>query len=222
MANMESGYSILIIEDELSVGQCMATILEREGFDVRIAADGPTGLAFIRDKRPDLILCDILMPGMDGYEFHATVSRELQYADILFVFVSALCDPLQVRKGMLAGADDYLTKPFAAGELVQAVVSRLRRGKMLQQRSQPTFLVTEGHLTLLRQVTRRERQILLLVAQGVTSKEIADQLCISHRTVEVHRTRLMQKLGASNAVALSHWALIIEQLGYPKEIREAG
>lgn len=212
---MDSRYSILIVEDDPLLAGSMALCLEMEGFGVRVASDGLSGLALARQQRPDLILCDILMPGMDGYGFHAALAAEPDLADILFIFVTALSDPRQVRQGMLAGADDYLAKPFTAKELVAAVATRLRRGLVLQGRGAAVRCrASAAHLGLLQQVTRRERQILLLVAQGATSKEIADQLFISPRTVEVHRTRLMKKLGVANAVALSHWAVTMEQLGH--------
>jgi len=219
---MDCQYSILIVEDDSLLASSMALILEMEGFEVRVAGDGATGLALVRQQRPDLILCDILMPGMDGYGFHAALIAEPNLADILFIFVTALSDPLQVRRGMLAGADDYLAKPFSSQELVAAVAARLRRVQILQGRASAVRCrVSAEHLGLLQQLTRRERQILFLVAQGATSKEIADQLFISPRTVEVHRTRLMKKLGVANAVALSHWAVTAEQLGHLWEPKAA-
>ena len=207
--------SILIIEDDSQLGSNMALILRMEGFEVRVAADGFSGLTLIRKKRPDLILCDILMPGMDGYAFHEAVHSLPHLARIPFLFVSALNEPAQVRKGMLAGADDYLTKPFSAEDLLAAVSARLQRFATLRSTPKARGATTE-QVARLRQITRREREILLLVARGGTSREIAEGLFISTKTIEVHRARLMKKLGAANAASLAFWAALAEQVDQPK------
>jgi len=190
----------------------MACILNMEGFDVRVAADGLSGLAMIRKKQPDLILCDILMPRMDGYAFHEALRNLPHLAKIPFIYVSALNEHAQVRKGMLAGADDYLTKPFSAEELLAAVGARLNRFETIRPASRARVKATAEQTARLRQITPREREILLLVAKGLTSREIGDTLFISYKTVEVHRARLMKKLGAANAVSLSYWAGLAEQM----------
>jgi DNA-binding NarL/FixJ family response regulator len=206
--------SILIVEDDALLSNNMALILKMEGYEVRVAADGLAGLALIRKKRPDLILCDILMPGMDGFTFHEAVSAFSHLAKIPFLFISALNEPAQIRKGMNAGADDYLTKPFTAQELHAAVTTRLQRFAALRTVSKSRNL-TEEQMARLRQITPREREILALVAKGGTSREIAEILFISFKTVEVHRARLMKKLGTANAAALASWAGLAEQMQWP-------
>jgi DNA-binding NarL/FixJ family response regulator len=207
--------SILIIEDDSQLGRNMALMLKMEGFEVRVAADGFAGLTLIRKKRPDLILCDILMPGMDGYAFHDAVHSLPHLNKIPFLFVSALNEPDQVRKGMLAGADDYLTKPFTAQSLLAAVNIRLHRFATLRPTPKGQGATAE-QAARLRQITQREREILLLVAQGSTSREIAEGLFISRKTVDVHRARLMRKLGAANAASLAFWASLAEQTDQSK------
>jgi DNA-binding NarL/FixJ family response regulator len=205
MSGSSTKASLLVIEDDPLLSSNMALMLTMEGFEVRVAADGWAGLVMIRKKRPDLILCDILMPGMDGYAFHEAVNHSSALARIPFLFVSALNEPDQIRKGMTAGADDYLTKPFTAEALLAAVTSRLQRFALL--RSGPKGRgPTEEQVDRLRQITPREREILHLVARGNTSRDIAEKLFISPKTVEVHRSRLMRKLGVANAAALSAWA----------------
>lgn len=200
---------ILIVEDDSQLGQNMALILKMEGFEVRVAANGLAGLTLIRKKRPDLILCDILMPGMDGYAFHQAVNALSHLAGIPFLFVSALNEPDQIRKGMLAGADDYLTKPFSAENLLAAVTARLQRFATLNSPNKGRGATAEQAARLHR-ITHRERQILLLVARGCTSREIAEELFISAKTVEVHRAQLLRKLGAANAASLAFWAALVE------------
>src|SRR6185369_1307924 len=97
-------YSILIIEDDPSICCNMELILRMEGFDVRTAGDGQSGIAAVREKRPDLILCDIMMPEMDGHVLLETLKNDRDRADIPFIFVTALGERADVRRGMAAGA----------------------------------------------------------------------------------------------------------------------
>jgi DNA-binding NarL/FixJ family response regulator len=203
-------YSILIIEDDTQYRNSMELILKLEGFDVSTADTGIAGIARVREKRPDLILCDIIMPGMDGHTVLELLQGETTLADIPFIFVTALNSRAEVRRSMSEGADDYLTKPFSADELVAAVVGRLRKfEKIRMHNTKPAF--QEAQAILRQHVTGREREILLLVGSGATSKQIADCLGIRPNTVEVHRSNLMRKLNAANAAILARWAFIAEQ-----------
>lgn len=204
-------YSILIVEDDASYCRMMEITLCSEGFDVRTAGDGQSGIAQVRAKRPDLILCDILMPEMDGHMMLEALKREGAYEHIPFIFVTALDDRADVRRGMSAGADDYLTKPFSAEELVAAITGRLHRIESFRLHNVAAAFQKE-HAVLREQITERELEVLLMVGHGVTSKQIADRLGISFKTVEVHRSHLMKKLNAANAANLARWAFIAEQM----------
>lgn len=205
-----SMYSILIVEDDPLLTTNMEVILEMEGYVVHKAGDGISGLAMVHEQRPNLILCDILMPGMDGHAFFEAIKTLPESADTAFIFISALSDHSHMRRGMLAGVDDYLVKPFSTDELLATVSTQVRKLKSLNQQK-ALFDVSPEKVTLLQQISKREREILLLVGRGVTSKNIADQLCISPRTVDVHRYRLMKKLDVTNAVQLAKWAEIAEK-----------
>jgi DNA-binding NarL/FixJ family response regulator len=207
--------SLLIVEDDAELANNMALILKMEGFDVRVASDGRAGLSMLSHKRPDLILCDILMPEMDGYAFREAVQNMPVVSKIPFLFISALAEPREVRKGMLVGADDYLTKPCSAEDLIAAVNTRLKRFNTIRPPQKKRSRMTAEQRRRLLQTTPREREILHCVAQGSTSKQIAQQLFISYKTVEVHRLHLMRKLGVTNAASLSFWAGLAEQLGEP-------
>lgn len=204
-------YSILIIEDDPSICSNMELILHMEGFDVRTAANGVSGLARVREKCPDLVLCDILMPEMDGHTVLEVLRKEGALTDIPFIFVTALGERSDVRRGMSAGADDYLSKPFSAEELISAVTGRLHRLELLRMRSSNTAFKKE-HNILRQQVSSREMEVLLLVGTGATSKDIAEHLGISLRTVEAHRSNLMNKLEVTNAAMLARWAVIAEHM----------
>jgi len=204
-------YAILIIEDDVVCKKMMETILRIEGFHVSSASDGQAGLALIAEHRPDLILCDIMMPNMDGHSVLSNLRTDTVCADIPFIFVTAMGERSEVRRGMSAGADDYLSKPFSAEELLATVTGRLSRREALRNLPQQASL-QEEFAFLEQQTTVREREVLHLVGCGVTSKEIALQLGITPRTVNAHRTNLMNKLGAANAALLARWAVIAEQM----------
>ena len=204
-------YSILIIEDDPSICSNMELILRMEGFDVRSATDGVSGLESVCEKRPDLVLCDILMPEMDGYGVLDALKNEGTLTDIPFIFVTALGERADLRRGMSAGADDYLSKPFTADELVTAVTGRLSSFEAKRLHSAKIAFKKE-HAFLRQRVTARELEVLLLVGTGATSREIAERLGISLRTAEVHRSNLMSKLEAANAATLARWAVIAEQM----------
>ncbi|MEI6209448.1 MAG: response regulator transcription factor [Desulfuromonadales bacterium] len=200
---------IQIIEDDASCRNSTALVLRLEGFEVRTAEDAETGIAMIRERRPDLILCDIMMPGMNGHSVLELLKSDRSVSEIPFIFMTALGDRADVRKGMSEGADDYLSKPFSSEELVAAVVGRLHRFEIIRQRGDRSVLQDElAYLT--RQTTGREREILALVGLGFTSKEIAKQLKINKNTVDVHRANLMKKLDVPNAANLARWAVISE------------
>ncbi|KAB2927908.1 MAG: response regulator transcription factor [Leptonema illini] len=205
-----SHLTILIVEDDPALSGNVALILRMEGFRVISAVNGAEGLAAIRSWRPDLILCDILMPEVDGFAFHQAVSANEELAGIPFIFISALNDLDHLRKGMQAGADDYLCKPFSAEQLVAAVTARLQRfAKLAASAEKPT--IDAAQLRALRSVSHRELQVLQMVAKGMTTRQIAELLDISPKTVEVHRSRLMKKLEATNAAILVHWAVLADQ-----------
>ena len=128
---------ILIIEDNEDVRENTADLLHLAGYDVASAADGHSGLRRIQDFKPDVILCDIMMQGMDGYQVLEAVLREPETAHIPFIFLTAKTEKTDIRKGMNLGADDYLTKPFEEEELLEAIRSRLRKHDFLRQEFSP-------------------------------------------------------------------------------------
>ena len=202
--------TILVVEDDPDLIGNVALILRLEGFEVVTAASGAAGLAALRRQRPDLILCDILMPEIDGFAFHHAVISDAAFAGIPFIFISALNDLDNLRKGMQAGADDYLCKPFSAEQLVAAVTARLQRFARLAGTAERQT-VSPAQLQALRSVSQRELQVLLMVARGATSRQIGELFGISPKTVEVHRSKLMKKLDANNAAVLVQWAGLADQ-----------
>jgi two-component system sensor histidine kinase/response regulator len=118
---------ILVIEDEAPLRETMLDIFQFSAFQAFGASSGNEGLTLIQEQHPDLILCDIMMPDMDGHQILEAVRTDPQLATTPFIFVSALSDRRAVRSGMEQGADDYITKPFTTEELLAAVHMRLKR-----------------------------------------------------------------------------------------------
>jgi signal transduction histidine kinase len=118
---------ILVIEDERPLRQNILELLELEGFQPIGAADGEAGVQLAREHCPDLIVCDIMMPRLDGYGVLLALREDPATAQIPFVFLTAKADRSAMRHGMDLGADDYLTKPFAQTELLAAIRARLDR-----------------------------------------------------------------------------------------------
>lgn len=118
---------ILVIEDADPLRNDIVEMLGFEGFDVRGADNGRTGVDVAREYHPELIVCDIMMPELDGYEVLEALREDGKTASIPFIFLTAKTDRSDIRYGMGLGADDYLTKPFMANELLDTIRARLRR-----------------------------------------------------------------------------------------------
>ena len=118
--------SVLVVDDEPQIATIAKDYLTRAGFSVAVAADGATGLEMARQKRPDLIVLDLGLPGLDGLELARAVRRE---SDVPIIMLTARVDEADRLRGFEVGADDYITKPFSPRELVARVSSVLRRAR---------------------------------------------------------------------------------------------
>jgi signal transduction histidine kinase len=124
---------ILVIEDVTPLRNDMVEMLRLEGYDVRGAENGVIGLAVAQDFQPDLVICDIMMPELDGYGVLHALRADMRTRTLPFIFLTAKSERAEVRKGMGLGADDYLTKPFENEELIQAVRTRLGQRDTLNE-----------------------------------------------------------------------------------------
>ena len=313
---------ILIIEDDLDLGETTAEFLRMDDYEVEVATNGPEGIQKAIQFVPDLIMCDIAMPGMSGYEVYNSLQQITYTAVIPFIFISAKTELDDIRTGLQLGADDYITKPFNYDDLRQTVQTRLKKheklvkindekfnalvhnantGILIIQDEQIVFandkalkmldyerseliglnilnlvyredikkvsgkiheafdgvrkefdlefraikkdnevkelnlhaslvpiknrrslIVTlygdhhehiqieksyEKKSNLLLKISKREKEVLKLLAKGMSTDEIADQLHISKRTVEGHRSNLISKTEAKNSVGLVLYAI---------------
>ncbi len=203
---------ILIIEDEPEMRRNLLTILKMEKFSATGAENGKVGIALAKREKPDLILCDVMMPEMDGYDVLQALRQDPATVTTPFIFLTAKGEKPDVRAGMNLGADDYLTKPVAKADLLGAIAARLqRRDQQAQQEFKPNFSSYEPLLSL--GLTPRVAEVLLWVAQGKTNADIATILGISESTVKKHMLEVFENLGVETRSAATLRAL--EVLGSP-------
>jgi CheY-like chemotaxis protein/anti-sigma regulatory factor (Ser/Thr protein kinase) len=127
---------ILVIEDELAVRENILARLEAEGFITLDAENGLNGVELALAHRPDLIICDVMMPELDGYGVLSMLRQNPVTSTIPFIFLTAKADKVDLRQGMEMGADDYLTKPFTRNELLGAIAARLQKQAVVAQQSE--------------------------------------------------------------------------------------
>jgi len=124
---------ILIIEDNQDVRENTADILELANYEVYTAENGKKGVQIAKKSKPDIIICDIMMPELNGYDVLENLNKDKQTASTPFIFLTAKTERIDVRKGMNLGADDYLTKPFEENELLNTVATRLKKHLLLKK-----------------------------------------------------------------------------------------
>jgi DNA-binding NarL/FixJ family response regulator len=196
---------ILIIEDEPAMRANLEDILELEGFLPILAANGKEGVRLALEQQPDLILCDILMPGMNGHAVLEALRAEETTVRIPFVFLTAKGERGDLREGMDLGADDYLVKPVHVDELLRAINTRLERRRQQKEQFKAEFRSPQPLEAL--GLTAREAEILFWVAQGKTNSEIGTILQISPATAKKHLENIYGKLGTENRASATLLAL---------------
>ncbi|MBM3881351.1 MAG: response regulator transcription factor [Verrucomicrobia bacterium] len=199
---------VLVIEDDDLLREKLLTILRLEGFEAEGARDGATGLLQAQRLPFDLILCDVMMPALDGHAVLQHLRNEPGTAGTPFIFLTARGENHDVRKGMNLGADDYLVKPVEREDLLEAIRARLGRREQYQQvlgRFRPDF-ASPAPLEALG-LTPREAEVLLWLAQGKTNSEIGVILNMSRLTAKTHVEHLFRKLNVETRNAATVRAL---------------
>jgi DNA-binding NarL/FixJ family response regulator len=197
---------ILIIEDETEMRRNITALLRFHDYEPLAAENGRVGVDTARRARPDLILCDVMMPELDGYGVLRALQADAELALIPFIFLTAKGEKDQLRSGMNLGADDYLTKPVANNDLVQAIEARLSRSQQHAKREfKPDFSSAQPLLKL--GLTPRATETLLWLSQGKTNPDIATILGISESTVKKHVQEIFEKLGVETRGAATLRAL---------------
>lgn len=200
---------ILVVDDDIDLRSAVVSYLEHLGYQVQEAGSGLEGLTLFEQTQPDLVVSDVLMPEMDGFEFCRRLRTVRAGQLVPFIFLSSkglLQDRLM---GHSSGADDYLIKPFEPRELIAKIESQLERVRRthaeflrLMQNAKPKDESAPHRLPL----TVSEEKVFWEVVQGYTNKQIGERLFISPRTVQTHLSSILGKLQLENRAQLVRFA----------------
>lgn len=184
--------TVLIIEDEAKIRSLLTIYLEKNDYRVLTASNGIEGLEMLQQKHPDIIVLDILMPEMDGFDVCKTIRQSSKYKHIPIIYLSSLHAAETIIEGLDLGADDYVTKPFDPNELIARVTAILRRTKAIGLET--TEEITVNHEKL----TAQEQHILAYMDRGFTNREIAERMYLTEGTIKVYNHIIFQKLQVKN------------------------
>lgn len=224
--NTETTGQVLLVDDEPGLREAVQAYLEDSGFTVRTAGNASEGWELLQQSTPDVLISDIMMPQVDGYQFLQQVREDVRFKGLPVVFLTARGMTSDRIQGYQAGCDAYLPKPFDPEELV-AIVTNLvsRREAQTDGSTAPDIAVMARQIeeikALLTQrgtipqtpppiridLTPREQSVLDLVAEGLMNKEIARRLDTSVRNVEKYVSRLFSKTGTNSRTELVRYAL---------------
>jgi DNA-binding NarL/FixJ family response regulator len=199
---------LLLIDDDPNLILLVKDYLEFRGYEVVAAGNGIEALDSLKQKLPDLIVCDVMMPEMDGYTFVQHIREDSRTNWIPVLFLSAKGQSQDRVKGLNTGADVYMSKPFEPEELVAQVESLLRQtsrileGKVTKGENGPKLRVRPKV-----ELTLTEQKVVNWVAKGLANREIAIAMNVSQRTIESHVSNMLAKTGLHNRTELARWAI---------------
>ncbi|WP_415880251.1 response regulator transcription factor [Methylomonas sp. TEB] len=188
---------VFVVDDDDAVRDSLGLVFETAGLAYQTFASAECFLESYSPEQPGCLVLDVNMPGLDGHELQAELIR--RHIHLPIIFLTAYGDiPMTVR-AMKAGAVDFLTKPVSTELLLDRVQAALK----LEVNTQAQAIKGQAQCNRLSGLTSRELEIMGMVVAGLTNKEIARRLGISHRTVEIHRAKVMEKTGAPNLLELA-------------------
>lgn len=199
---------LLLIDDDPNLILLVKDYLEFRGYEVITAENGREALEVLEQDIPDMIICDVMMPEMDGYSLVKHVREDPKTSWIPVLFLSAKGQSQDRVKGLNTGADVYMVKPFEPEELVAQVESSLKQASRLISHKDkggengPTIQVPFDV-----ELTPTELRVVQFVARGMANREIAEELNVSQRTIESHVSNMLGKTGLHNRTELARWAL---------------
>lgn len=196
---------LLVVDDDASLLLAVSETLRAEGYVVVTARRGREALVRVAERIPDLIISDIRMPGMDGYQLARSLRSAPHTRLVPIVFLTAKDETSDRIAGFRSGVDAYITKPFEPEELVAIVAGILERIERTHGDLARLFGESEKEITFHRDedLTDAEWRVAETVARGLTNKEIASELNLSLRTVEGHISHILDKKNLSNRVELA-------------------
>ena len=190
---------VFVVDDDLSVCDSISELLEVAGYTVETFQNAEEFLEICTPETYGCIILDVNMPGMDGPRLQAELVRRKLLLPVIFLSGQGTI-PLTVR-AIQAGAMDFLTKPVKSSILLTRVQEAMEQLSVLRKRAAVSQFIA-ARMALL---TEREREVMPLAVAGYTNKEIGQRLGISFRTVEIHRSRIMEKTGAPNVLELARF-----------------
>lgn len=203
---------VLLVEDEQILRENIAQFLELKELDVTQAKNGLEADFLLKNTNPDIIICDISMPFMNGIQLLKKIRKSDQYNHIPLIFLTAKAENEDLRSGMLAGADDYIIKPFKFDELFNSILIRIERLSQIKNNSHfnstiegSVYLNTEEEdkaLSQIKTLSKTERKILKKIGMGLSTELISQELKISIRTAENHRYNICKKLNLKGSNSL--------------------
>lgn len=202
---------LLVVDDEPNLLRAVAACLKAGGYEVTTSRSGREALVQLAEAVPDLVVSDIRMPGMDGYQLARQLRRSPRTALVPIVFLTARDETADRIEGFRAGVDAYLTKPFEPEELiavVNGILHRVERTHSQIARLVGTTAVEDAPVPFQdEELTEAEDRVALAVSRGSSNKEIAAEFEISVRTVENHISHILDKKGFSNRVEIARYVL---------------
>lgn len=205
---------ILLVEDEEVLASSIAEFLILKGFKLFVAHNGNEALAQLEKNIPDIIISDISMPELDGYEFIKVIRSKIKWQHIPFIFLTARESKEDLRQAMLGGADDFISKPFKFDEIISAIQVRLKRQKDILAANNSSLDLSKNEqiaLERLHTLSKKEVEILKKIAEGNTSVQISNQLFVSAKTIENHRFSITKKLGLKGQGVLLKFVLKVRE-----------
>lgn len=209
--------TLLVVDDDLGTRLSISDYLEMSGYSVLTAADGQEALAMVETYHPHLMVTDIVMPKMNGYELVRHVRQHPKFRLLPVIFLTARNRTEERIVGYQSGADLYLPKPFDLPELGAAIHNLLERSQIIQSETRLSY--EEGLRANLHQIqenepselhiklTQREQQVVVLLTHGLSNAEIGTRLHLSPRTVEKYVSSLFRKTATSNRAELVGFAV---------------
>lgn len=199
---------LMLVDDDPNLIVLVKDYLEFRGYDVLTAENGRQALELLQKTIPDLIICDVMMPEMDGYTLVEHIREDPRTEWIPVLFLSAKGQSQDKVKGLTTGADVYMVKPFEPEELVAQVESSLKQASRLIKHQSPN----DNNTTTIKprrqvELTTTEIKVVKLVAQGLSNRDVADIMNVSQRTIESHVSNMLQKTGLHNRTELARWAM---------------
>ncbi len=206
---------ILVVDDDATLRMALTRYLEKRGYQTQDVASGTEALLVFEQDPPDLVVSDVMMPEMDGFEFCRRLRSTRSGQLVPFIFLSSKGEVEDRVQGHSIGADDYLIKPFEPRELLAKIESQLERSRrihseiVLMMQREASNYSQDGHGTPTPQplpLTPAEEKVFWEVIQGFTNKQIGDHLFVSPRTVQTHLSNILSKLQLENRSQLVRFA----------------